>query len=173
MTATSRSDAITFQGRPVTLLGPPAIAGAPAPAFTVLAADFSPVTLDSSAGQVRILSAVPSLDTPVCDQQTRRFHQEASTIDGVTVLTISADLPFAQRRWCAAADLPGVQTLSDHRDLSFGHAYGLVIAEFRLLARAVFVVDADDQLTHVQYVPEVGQEPDYEAALGAARKAAG
>ncbi|MEU4774225.1 thiol peroxidase [Micromonospora sp. NPDC023644] len=172
MTVTlERAGVTTFRGRPVTLLGPEVRVGDPAPAFTVLANDFSPVDLASSAGTVRILSVVPSLDTGVCDQQTRRFNEEAAALPGVTVLTISVDLPFAQARWCGAAGLEGVRTASDHRDLSFGLAYGVVIAEFRLLARSVFVVDAQDRVVHVEYVREVGEHPQYEAAIAAARAA--
>lgn len=170
--APERTGVTTFQGRPVTLVGPQLAPGDPAPAFTVLANDFSPVTLDASRGTVRILSAVPSLDTPVCDQQTRRFNEAAAGLDGVSVLTISCDLPFAQRRWCGASGLDGVQTASDHRELSFGQAYGVAVAELRLLARAVFVVDSADRIVHAQYVPEIGRHPDYDAALEAARAAA-
>jgi thiol peroxidase len=114
---------------------------------------------------------VPSLDTPVCDQQTRLFHEEASKLDGVTVLTISVDLPFAQQRWCGAAGLAQVQTASDHRDLSFGLAYGVVVPELRLLARSVFVVDADDVVIHVDYAPEMTEHPRYPPAIEAARSA--
>jgi thioredoxin-dependent peroxiredoxin len=167
----ARTGVTTFQGRPVTLLGPEVKVGDKAPDFTVVANDFSPVTLASSRGQVRILSVVPSLDTEVCDQQTRRFNEEAAGLDGVTVLTVSADLPFAQARWCGAAGLDGVRTASDHRDASFGLAYGVLVAELRLLARAVFVVDADDRVVYAEYVPDVGRHPQYEAALDAARGA--
>ncbi|WP_329107741.1 thiol peroxidase [Micromonospora sp. NBC_01699] len=170
--AVERTGVTTFRGRPITLLGTEITVGSRAPDFTILANDFSPLTLASSAGSVRIFSVVPSLDTDVCDQQTRRFNQEAAAIGGVRVLTVSVDLPFAQGRWCGAAGIDGVETGSDHRDLSFGLAYGVAISEFRLLARAVFVVDADDQVVHVEYVPEVGQHPDYAAALEAAGKAA-
>lgn len=166
-----RTGMTTFQGRPVTLLGTEVSVGSTAPDFTVLANDFSPVTLASNAGMVRIFSVVPSLDTPVCDQQTRRFNTEVGRLAGVSVLTISVDLPFAQRRWCGGAGIDAVQTASDHRDLSFGLAYGVVIAEFRLLARAVFVVDPGDRVVHAQYVPEVGEHPRYEAAIEAARAA--
>jgi thioredoxin-dependent peroxiredoxin len=166
-----RTDVTTFQGRPVTLLGAEVRIGDQAPAFTVLANDFSPVTLASSRGGVRIFSVVPSLDTEVCDQQTRRFNEEAAGLDGVSVLTISADLPFAQRRWCGAAGIDTVQTGSDHRHLSFGMAYGVAIAELRLLARSVFVVDANDRVVYAEYVPEIGRHPHYEAALDAAGKA--
>jgi thiol peroxidase len=145
--------------------------GAKAPDFTVVANDFSPVTLASSGAGVRILSVVPSLDTEVCDQQTRRFNKEAAGLGGVNVLTISVDLPFAQQRWCGAAGLDTVQALSDHKDVSFGLAYGVLIAEFRLLARAVFVVDSNEVIVHAEYVPEIGQHPNYEAAIKAARNA--
>lgn len=171
--AVHRSGVTTFRGRPITLLGPELHVGDTAPDFTVLANDFTPVTLASSAGTTRIFSVVPSLDTDVCDQQTRRFNKEAARLDGVTVLTVSADLPFAQKRWCGAAGLSGVETLSDHRDLSFGTAYGVAVAELRLLARAVFVVDAADRLAYVEYVPEIGQHPRYDDALAAAARAGG
>ncbi|MEU9829797.1 thiol peroxidase [Micromonospora chersina] len=172
MSSVPQRDGVTsLQGRPVTLLGDEITVGAAAPDFTVVANDFSPVTLASSAGTVRILSAVPSLDTEVCEQQTRRFNEMTAGLDGVTVLTISADLPFTQRRWCEAAGLPHVQTASDHRDLSFGLAYGVAIAGLRLLARAVFVVDRDDRVVYAEYVPEIGQHPNYEAALKAATAA--
>ncbi len=169
--SSERTDVTTFRGRPVTLMGSEVRVGDPAPDFTVLANDFSPVTLASSAGTVRIVSVVPSLDTAVCDQQTRRFNTEAASIGGVTVLTVSVDLPFAQQRWCGASGIDNVQTVSDHRDLSFGQAYGVAIAELRVLARAVFVIGSDDRVRYVEYVPEVGQHPDYEAALQAARVA--
>ncbi|MBX6396324.1 MAG: thiol peroxidase, partial [Alicyclobacillaceae bacterium] len=156
---------------PVTLLGNPVKVGDPAPNFTVLANDLSPVTLEDFKDTVRIISVVPSLDTPVCDQQTRRFNEEAAKLPGVTVLTISVDLPFAQKRWCGAAGIDKVKTLSDHRDLSFGMAYGVVMQDLRLLARAVFVVDKQGKLVYVEYVPDVGQHPNYEAALEAAKAA--
>ncbi|QKG83544.1 thiol peroxidase [Kroppenstedtia pulmonis] len=168
-----RKGAITFKENPVTLLGPELKVGDQAPDFSVLANDLSPVTLADTKGTLRIISVVPSLDTGVCDAQTRRFNEEVATLEGVKVLTVSVDLPFAQKRWCGAAgiDSSKVQTLSDHRDLSFGKAYGVAIKEMRLLARAVFVVDQNDQLIHVEYVSEATQHPDYEGALGAAKKA--
>jgi thiol peroxidase len=161
-----------MRGRPVTLLGDEARVGDKAPDFTVVAPDFSPVTLASSANSVRLFSVVPSLDTEVCDRQTRRFNEKAAAIDGVEVWTVSVDLPFAQQRWCGAAGLDGINVVSDHRDLSFGLAYGIAIAEFRILARGVFVVDAEDRVVHAEYVREVGQHPNYEVALEAATKAA-
>lgn len=162
---------VMFKGKPVTLLGNEVKVGDQAPDFTVLANDLTPVTLENYKGKVCIISVVPSVDTPVCDQQTRKFNEEAAKLEGVSVLTISVDLPFAQKRWCAAAGIDRVETLSDHRDLSFGMAYGTVIEELRLLTRAVFVVDKNGKLTHVEYVPEVGQHPNYEAALSAAKEA--
>ncbi|MGI6125912.1 MAG: thiol peroxidase [Planifilum sp.] len=170
--AQERTGVVTFKGNPVTLVGNEVKVGDTAPDFTVLANDLSPVTLADSKGSVRIISVVPSLDTGVCDQQTRRFNEEAASLEGVRVLTISVDLPFAQKRWCGAAGVDRVQTLSDHRDLSFGTAYGVAIKELRLLARAVFVVDKDDKVVYAEYVPEVTQHPNYEAAIEAAKKAA-
>ncbi|KFZ41451.1 MULTISPECIES: thiol peroxidase [Thermoactinomyces] len=169
--AIERKGAVTFKGNPVTLLGPELKVGDQAPDFKVLANDLSEVTLADSKGFVRIISVVPSLDTGVCDAQTRRFNEEAGGIDGVKVLTVSVDLPFAQKRWCGAAGVENVQTLSDHRDLSFGTAYGVAIKEMRLLARAVFVVDQNDQIVYVEYVPESTNHPDYEAPILAAKKA--
>ncbi|MFC7441938.1 thiol peroxidase [Laceyella putida] len=166
-----RQGAITFKGNPVTLLGPELKVGDKAPDFTVLANDLSPVTLDSSKGSVRIISVVPSVDTGVCDMQTRRFNEEAAKLDGVKVLTVSVDLPFAQKRWCGAAGVENLQTVSDHRDLSFGTAYGVAIKELRLLARAVFVIDQNDQLVYVEYVPEATNHPNYEAPVLAAKQA--
>lgn len=169
--AVERQGAVTFKGNPITLLGPELKVGDAAPNFTVLANDLSPVTLEDSKGLVRIISVVPSLDTGVCDLQTRTFNEKASELEGVKILTISVDLPFAQKRWCGAAGVDQVQTLSDHRDLSFGKAYGVAIKELRLLTRAVFVVDKNDQIVYVQYVPEATNHPDYEAPILAAKKA--
>ncbi|UOF88607.1 thiol peroxidase [Fodinisporobacter ferrooxydans] len=168
--AQERKGAITFKGNPVTLIGPELKVGDQAPNFTVLANDLSPVTLDNSKGTVRLISVVPSLDTGVCDQQTRRFNEEAANLPNVTILTVSVDLPFAQKRWCGAAGIDKVQTVSDHRDLSFGEAYGVVIKELRLLARAVFVVDQNDKVTYVEYVSEATNHPNYEAAIAAAKE---
>jgi thiol peroxidase len=163
------ANSVTFKGNPVTLLGNQVSVGEKAPDFKVLANDLSEVSLADSNGQVRLISVVPSLDTGVCDQQTRRFNEEASSLSNVKVLTVSVDLPFAQKRWCGAAGVENVQTLSDHRDLSFGKAFGVAIEELRLLARAVFVVDSNDQVTYVEYVSEATNHPDYEAALEAAK----
>lgn len=163
---------VTFKGNPVTLIGNEVKVGDVAPNFTVLANDLSPVTLDDTKGFVRLISVVPSIDTGVCDAQIRRFNEEAGSIEGVKVLTISVDLPFAQKRWCAANGLENVVTLSDHRDVSFGQAYGVLIQELRLLARAVFVVDRNDRVTYVEYVSEATNHPNYEAAIEAAKQAA-
>lgn len=162
---------ITFKGNPVTLLGNEVKVGEKAPDFKVLANDLSEVTLADSKGQVRLISVVPSIDTGVCDAQTRRFNEEASKLGNVKILTVSVDLPFAQKRWCAAAGIENVQTVSDHRELSFGEAYGVAIQELRLLARAVFVVDSNDTVTYAEYVSEATDHPNYEAAIEAAKQA--
>ncbi|MDP4164559.1 MAG: thiol peroxidase [Bacillota bacterium] len=162
---------ITFKGNPVTLLGNEVKVGDKAPDFTVLANDMSPVKLENTKGQVRLITSVPSIDTGVCDAETRRFNEESSKLDNVKILTVSVDLPFAQKRWCAAAGIENVQTLSDHRELSFGEAYGVAIKELRLLARAVFVVDSSDTVTYVEYVSEATEHPNYEAAIEAAKQA--
>lgn len=162
---------VTFKGNPVTLTGTEVKVGDKAPNFTVLANDLSPVTLEDTKGQVRLISVVPSIDTGVCDAQTRRFNEDAAKLDNVKVLTVSVDLPFAQKRWCATAGIENVQTVSDHRDLSFGEAYGVVMQELRLLARSVFVVDSNDTVTYVEYVSEGTDHPNYEAAIEAAKAA--
>ncbi|MBH0175237.1 thiol peroxidase [Fictibacillus sp. 23RED33] len=163
--------AVTFKEKPVTLLGNEVKVGDQAPDFTVLANDMSEVSLADSKGSVRLIAAVPSVDTGVCDAEVRRFNEEASKLDNVKVLTVSVDLPFAQKRWCAAAGIENVQTLSDHRDLSFGKAYGVAIEGLRLLARSVFVIDSSDKVTYVEYVDEVTSHPNYEAAIDAAKAA--
>ena len=168
-----RTGLITFQGNPLTLLGNGVGVGDDAPDVELLANDLSPVRLSSLKGTVAVLVAVPSLDTRVCDVEARRFNEEAAKLgDGVAVRVISMDLPFAQGRWCGAAGVENVQTLSDHRDAAFGTAYGVLIKELRLLARAVFVVDRDGDVQYVQLVNELTDEPDYEAALAAVRKLA-
>lgn len=161
---------ITFKNGPVTLIGNEVKVGDQAPNFTVLANDLSPVTLNNSEGKVRLISVVPSLDTGVCDAQTRKFNEAAAELgDNVVIYTVSMDLPFAQKRWCGAAGIEAVQTVSDHRDASFGEAYGVLIQELRLLARAVFVVDTDDKVTYVEYVSEATNHPNYEAAIEAVK----
>jgi len=162
---------VTMEGKPLTLLGKEIKVGEPAPDFEALANDLSPVKLSSFHGKVCIISSVPSLDTPVCDTMTRRFNEEAVALgDDVVVLTISMDLPFAQKRWCGAAGVKNVQTLSDHRDASFGNAFGVLIKELRLLARAVFVIDKDGIVRYIQIVNELTNEPDYEAVLETVKK---
>jgi len=166
-----RPGVITFQEQPLTLLGNEVRVGDAAPDFTATGTDLGPVTLSEHRGKVVILSSVPSLDTPVCDAQTRRFNAEAAALgDDVKILTISMDLPFAQARWCGMAGVDAVKTLSDHRDAAFGRAYGVLIKELRLLARAVFVVDRSGTLRCVQVVGEITDEPDYEAVLRAVRE---
>ena len=164
---------VTFKGNPVSLLGNEVAVGQAAPEFTVQkSVDLSDYTLASSAGKTRILVAVPSLDTPVCDMETRKFNEEAANLDGVEVVCISMDLPFAQRRWCGAAGVDKVITASDHRTASFGQNYGLIINGGpldRILARAVFVVGADNTLKYVEYVKEIAEQPNFEAVLAAAK----
>jgi thioredoxin-dependent peroxiredoxin len=163
--------AVTFKNNPVTLVGDEVKVGDKAPDFKVLANDMTEITLDSSKGKVRLFSVIPSIDTGVCDAQTRRFNEEAAKLDNVEVITVSADLPFAQRRWCAAAGLENVITVSDHKDLSFGKAYGVVMEELRLLARATFVVDSNDIITYAEYVEEASNHPNYEATIEAVKAA--
>jgi thiol peroxidase len=161
---------VTMKGNPLTLVGNEVKVGQKAPDSEVIANDMSSVKLSSFKGKVCIICSVPSLDTSVCDIETRRFNEEAGKLGGdVVVLTISMDLPFAQKRWCGAAGVKNVQTLSDHRDASFGKAYGVLIKELRLLARAVFVVDKSGTIRYIQIVNEVASEPNYEAALKAAK----
>jgi len=166
-----RAGDITFKGNLLTLLGSEIKVGNAAPDCELLGNDLSPVKLSSYRGKVCILSSVPSLDTPVCDMETRRFNQEAGGLgDNVAILTISMDLPFAQARWCGAAGVDKVVTLSDHRDAAFGEAYGILIKELRLLARAIFVVDREGIIQYVQLVKEMTQEPDYGSVLAAAKR---
>jgi len=165
-----RSGIITFKGNPFTLLGPALKVGDKAPEFSVVDNGLAAVSLASSAGKIRIISSVPSLDTPVCDTETRRFNQEAANLPGdVLVLTISLDLPFAQKRWCGAAGIDKVTTLSDYRDRSFGQNYGVLIKELLLLTRAIFVIDGEGIIRYIQIVPEVTSEPDYAAVIAAAK----
>ncbi|MGE4192825.1 MAG: thiol peroxidase [Pseudodesulfovibrio sp.] len=169
-----RTGIITFKGGPLTLIGPEVKVGEVAPDFTVTANDLSPVTMGDVIGKVLIIAAVPSLDTPVCDMETRRFNNEAAALgDDVKVLTISMDLPFAQARWCGAAGIEAVQTLSDHAHASFGENWGVLIKELRLLSRAVFVVGKNGKVEYVQYLKEITEEPDYDAALAVAKELAG
>ena len=166
-----RSGVITFQGSPLTLIGPALRMGDKAPGFSVLDGELKPVSLKDFAGKTKIISVTPSLDTPVCDIQLRRFNAEAVKMSANTeVLNISMDLPFAIARFCTGAGIDRVKALSDHREASFGVAYGVLIKELRLLARAVFVIDSNDIIRYVEIVPEITNQPDYDSALGAAAK---
>ncbi|MER2071489.1 MAG: thiol peroxidase [Psychrobacillus sp.] len=163
---------VTFKNNPVTLLGKEVEVGEKAPNFTVLANNLSPVTLEDSAGKTRLISVVPSLDTGVCSAQTNKFNESAASLgDDVVILTISVDLPFAQSCWCGANAADSIQTLSDHRDLSFGKAFGIVMGELRLLARSVFVIDKNGVVTYKEIVSEGTNHPDYEKALEAVKAA--
>lgn len=166
-----RTGIVTIKGNPLTLIGKELKVGEPAPDFIALDHNLSPIQFSSFRGKRCILTSVPSLDTPVCDMETRRFNEEAGRLGpDVAILTISMDLPFAQKRWCAASGVDKVQTLSDHRDASFGTSYGVLIKELRLLARAVFLVDRQGTIQYIQIVKEVTSEPDYEAVLNALKK---
>ncbi len=167
-----RKNGTTLKGNPFTLLGAEVKVGQKAPEFTALAGDLSPVTLASSQGKTRMFVCVPSLDTPVCESETRRFNEEAAKLPGVEVFVISVDLPFAQGRFCQTAGIQNVKCLSDHRDTSFGKAYGTLIKELRLLSRAIFIVGADEKVQYVEYVKEVTSHPNYDAALGALKAGA-
>ena len=174
MTAKERTGLVTMKGAPITLLGPAIKAGEKAPDFRVVNADFKPVRLSDFAGQVLLIAAVPSLDTGVCSAETKRFNNEAAKLPGdVRVLTISMDLPFAQKRFCEAENVKNVEVLSDHVWREFGLRYGVLIKDMGLLTRSIFVVGRDGRIAYVQIVPEITQHPDYDAALAAARKASG
>jgi len=162
---------VTMKGNPVTLIGNDIQVGQSAPDCTLVANDLSDYQLSSLKGKKVILSVVPSLDTGICDLQTKRFNQEASKLgDDVKILTISMDLPFAQSRWCGATGSDQIQTLSDHRNAAFGEAYGVLIKGLRLLTRAVFVVDAKGTLQYKQIVSEITTEPNYDEVLEALKK---
>jgi thioredoxin-dependent peroxiredoxin len=164
-----RAGATTLMGNPKTLVGPELKPGDKAPEFTALDNALKPVTLADTGHKTRIFSVVPSLDTPVCDMQTKRFNEEAGKLSNVDIYTVSMDLPFAQKRFCNSFALDNVKMLSDHKDASFGEAYGTLIKDMRILSRAIFVIGPDDKLKYVEYVPEVSQHPNYEAALSAAK----
>jgi thiol peroxidase len=166
-----RTGLVTFMDSPLTLVGREIKVGDRAPDFEAIGNDMEPVRFDSFRGKVCIISSVPSLDTPVCDTETRKFNEEATRLgEDFMILTLSMDLPFAQKRWCGAAGVTRVKTLSDHRDGAFGSAYGVLIKELRLLARAVFVVDRDGIVRSVQLVKELTNEPDYGAVWSAVEK---
>ena len=160
-----------MRGKPMTLVGPELKVGDAAPDFNVVDLGLKPVTLKDTGSQVRIISVVPSLDTPVCDAQTKRFNDEVAKLPGVAVIAVSMDLPFAQKRWCGAFDVSKVKMLSDHRDASFGTNYGTLIKELRIESRAIFVLDRHNRISYVEYVKEMTDFPNYEAALSAARSA--
>ena len=163
---------VSFKGNPVTLAGNEVKVGQPAPDFKVQKSDMSDYSLSSSAGKTRIIASVPSLDTPVCDLETKRFNEEASKLPNVEIVCVSMDLPFAQKRWCVASSVDKVITGSDHREASFGKNYGVLIsgsALDRVLARAVFVIGPDNKIKHAEYVSDITQQPNFEAALAAAR----
>ena len=168
-----RPGATTLRGDPKTLIGPELKPGDPAPDFNVVDSNLRPVNLASTGNTVRIFSVVPSLDTPVCDAQTKRLNEEAGKMPGVEIYTVSMDLPFAQKRWCGAFAVDKVKMLSDHKDASFGSQYGTLIKDLRIESRAVFVVDKNNTIQHAEYVKEVADFPNYESALAAARTAAG
>ncbi|MFH2045347.1 MAG: thiol peroxidase [Pseudomonadota bacterium] len=163
-----RTGLVTMKKNPLTLVGQSLNVGDKAPDFEVTDNDMKAASLSSFSGKVCIISSVPSLDTPVCDMETRRFNTEAGKLgNDVVILTISMDLPFAQKRWCGAAGVDKVITLSDHMNASFGKAYGVLIKELRLLARAVFVVDKKGIIQYIQIVKEIADEPDYDAVIKA------
>ncbi|HUQ93924.1 MAG TPA: thiol peroxidase [Bryobacteraceae bacterium] len=168
-----RPGATTLRGNPLTLVGPELKEGDAAPNFEMVDTGLQPVDLDKTGNTVRIFSVVPSLDTPVCDMQTKRFNEEASRLPGVDIITVSMDLPFAQKRWCGAFGIDKVKMLSDHKTGSFGEAYGTMIKELRIESRAIFVVDRKNVVRHAEYVKEVADHPNYETALDAAKTAAG
>ncbi|MCY4187970.1 MAG: thiol peroxidase [Bryobacterales bacterium] len=161
----------TLKGNPFQLQGDALNAGDAAPDFTLTGNDLSPVKLADTSG-VRVINVVPSLDTPVCDLQIKRFNEEAAALENVSVYCVSCDLPFAQKRWCGAAGVDRVTTLSDYKDGNFGRAWGTMIDDLKIQSRAVFVVSEHNTVVHAEYVPEVAEHPDYEAALAAARGAA-
>lgn len=162
-----RANAVTLMGARYTLVGPELKVGDPAPDFEVTGKDMKPRTLADLTGKARILSVIPSLDTPVCDAQTRRFNQEAAGLEGVSIYTVSMDLPFAQSRWCSTTGVAHVNMFSDHQSASFGTAYGALIKEMRLESRAIFILDRNNSIRYVEYVADVGHHPDYEAAMAA------
>lgn len=164
---------VTLKGNPMVVLGPELKIGGQAPDFECVDMSMKPVRLADTGHSVRIFSVIPSLDTPVCDAQTKRFNDEAAKLSGVDIYTISVDLPFAQKRWCNNFAIDRVKMLSDHKDASFGQHYGTLIRDLRIESRAIFVLDRDNTIRHLQYVKEVGEHPDYEPAIRTARALAG
>lgn len=168
-----RNDIFQLGDKFVTIVGPDIEVGQPAPEATLQANDWSMVDmLASTQGKVRILAAIPSISTGVCDKETRRFNEEAAQLDDdIAILTISLDLPFTQRNWCAAAGVEQVTLLSDHHNAEFAEKYGTLVKEWRINRRAVFVVDREGQVVYADYMPKLGDQPDYEAVLAAAKGA--
>ncbi|NGM84513.1 thiol peroxidase [Paenibacillus sp. 7124] len=165
-----RTGVATLKGNPITLVGPELKVGDQAPDFVLSKNLLEEVTLKDYSGKIKLISVVPSLDTGVCDAQTRRFNSEAAELgDEVTILTVSVDLPFAQERWCGAAGIDRVITLSDYKTNAFGEAYGVLIKEFKLDMRSIFVLDKDDNITYVEYLSEMAEHPNYEAAIAAVK----
>ncbi|MGH9662484.1 MAG: thiol peroxidase [Bryobacteraceae bacterium] len=162
-----------MKGNPLTLIGPELKAGDPAPDFDVVDSGLAAVNLAKTGNNVRIVSVIPSLDTPVCDAQTKRFNEEAARLAGVDILTLSMDLPFAQKRWCGAFGVDKIKMLSDHRTGSFGSAYGTLIKDLRIESRAIFVIDKENVIRYVEYVKEVTDHPNYDTALAAAKGLSG
>jgi len=171
MAKIERPNGTTLQGKPLTLVGPELKAGDTAPDFEAVDLGLQPVTLAKTGNNVRIFSVVPSLDTPVCDAQTKHFEDAAAKLEGMDIYTVSMDLPFAQKRWCSAFGVDRIKMLSDHKNASFGENYGTLIKDLRIESRAIFVVDKNNRIKHAEYVKEVGDFPNYEAALSAAKAA--
>lgn len=166
--AQERTGVATLKGNPITLIGPELKVGDQAPDFKINKDLVTESSLADFAGKIKLISVVPSLDTGVCDAQTRRFNEEAGKLgDNVVIITVSVDLPFAQARWCGAAGVDKVVTLSDYKNHSFGEAYGVYIKELGLLMRSIFVVDADNQIKYVEYLQEMTEHPNYENAIAA------
>jgi thiol peroxidase len=168
---TERAGAVTFKGNPMTLVGSEVNVGQQAPDFALVATDMSEKHLHDYKGKTVILSVVPSLDTPVCNIQTKKFNEQAGSLANTVVLTVSRDLPFAQRRWCGAEGVQNVVCLSDYKHHTFGNTYGMVIKELGLLARGVFVINGSGKVVYKQLVTEVASEPDYDKAIAAAKSA--
>lgn len=169
--AEERTGVVTLKGNPLTLIGPEVKVGDKAPDFSSLKGLGAPISLADMEGKVKVFNVIISVDTPVCDVQTKRFNEEAANLgDEVEILTLSMDLPFALGRYCAAEGIDKVHTASDYKDASFGEAYGVLIKEHRLLARALFVVDKDDIVRYAEYVPEVATEPNYDPAIAAVKE---
>ncbi|NQT46278.1 MAG: thiol peroxidase [Candidatus Omnitrophica bacterium] len=166
-----RKNAVTMKGNPITLLGDEIKVGQAAPNFVTLNDKLEDVALDKYKNKIKLISSVPSLDTPICDLQIKRFNDEATNLSkDIVILFISMDLPFAQKRFCQAYDIKKVKTLSDHRDSDFGLKYGVLIKELRLLTRAIFIIDKEDVVRYVEYVKEIASHPDYDAALAALKE---